>query len=175
MIETYLDFCPEVDPSAFVHEMAYLCGEVTVGARVSIWPTAVLRGDQGRIIVGDDSNIQDGSVVHCTGGISVTEIGQRVTVGHRAVVHGCKVEDDCLIGMGSVIMDNAVIGTGSIVGAGAIVVGDTLIPPGSLVLGAPARVVRPISSAHAKWILHSWETYVRLGQQHTASRTGESG
>ena len=168
MIESYLDFLPEVDPSAFVHEMAYLCGEVTVGARVSIWPTAVLRGDQGRIVVGDDSNIQDGSVVHCTGGLSVTTIGERVTVGHRAVIHGCTVEDDCLIGMGSVVMDNAIVGTGSIVGAGAVVTANTVIPPGSLVLGSPGKVARPVTGSHVKWIRHSWETYVRLGQEHAA-------
>ena len=167
MIEQYLDLVPELHPTAFVHEMAYICGEVQVGPRVSIWPTTVLRGDQGRIVVGEDSNVQDGTVVHATGGISETRIGARVTIGHRAVVHGCRIEDDCLIGMGAIVMDNAVIGTGSLVGAGAVVTANTIIPPGSLVLGSPARVARPVTEAHTDWIRHSWETYVRLGREHS--------
>lgn len=166
MIESYLDLSPEVDPSAFIHQLAYLCGAVRIGPRVSIWPTTVLRGDQGLITIGEDSNVQDGSVVHCTGGLSTTSIGARVTVGHRAIIHGCQIEDDCLIGMGSIVMDNARIGAGSIVGAGAVVTANTVVPPGSLVLGSPGRVARPVSEGHKEWIRHSWQTYVQLGREH---------
>lgn len=166
MIETYLGHSPHIDPSAWVHPSAVVCGEVRLAARVSIWPTAVLRGDQGAIEIAEDSNIQDGAVVHCTGGFSTTSIGQRVTVGHRAVIHGCTVEDDCLVGMGSVIMDNAVIGRGSVVGAGAVVLANTVIPPDSLVLGSPGTRVRATKETHREWIAHSWKTYVQLQLEH---------
>ena len=166
MIEPYQQFVPSVDDTAFVHPMAYVSGEVTIGARATIWPTTVLRGDQGGIVVGEDSNVQDGTVVHATGGRSTTTIGQRVTIGHRAVIHGCTIEDDCLIGMGAIVLDNAVIGAGSLVGAGAVVTGGKVIPAGSLVLGNPGRVVKPVTPAHTEWIEHSWRTYVRLGQEY---------
>ncbi len=170
MIERYLDFEPVVDPEAFVHEGAFLSGDVVVAAGASVWPASVLRGDQGGIRVGRDTNIQDGSVLHATGGLSTVVLGDRVTVGHRAVIHGCIVEDDCLIGMGSVVMDNAVIGAGSIVGAGAVVLANTKVPPGSMVLGSPARVVRPVTTKNTEWIEHSWKTYSRLAKEHRATR-----
>jgi carbonic anhydrase/acetyltransferase-like protein (isoleucine patch superfamily) len=114
----------------------------------------------GPIRVGAQSNLQDGAICHNTGGMSVTTIGARVTVGHRAILHGCTVEDDCLIGMGAIVMDNAVIGRGSIVGAGAVVLARRVIPPGSMVLGSPAEVARPIKDAETQWILHSWQVYL---------------
>jgi len=166
VIESYLDFQPTIAASAFVHPTAVVCGDVILGARVSIWPTTVLRGDQGRLEIGEDSNVQDGSVVHATGGMSVTCVGARVTIGHRAIIHGCTIEDDCLIGMGAIVMDNARIGTGSLVAAGAVVLANTIIPPNSLVLGSPGRVKRETSQAHRDWIAHSWATYVRLGEEH---------
>jgi carbonic anhydrase/acetyltransferase-like protein (isoleucine patch superfamily) len=166
MIEPYLSFEPRIDPGAWVHSMAYVGGDVVLARGASIWPTAVLRGDQGGIVIGEDSNVQDGTVVHATGGQSTVVIGARVTIGHRAVIHGCIVEDDCLIGMGSVVMDNAVIGRGSIVGAGAVVLADTQVPPGSLVLGSPAAVVRAVKASHTAWIDHSWRTYARLREEH---------
>jgi carbonic anhydrase/acetyltransferase-like protein (isoleucine patch superfamily) len=166
MIESYLHHEPVIHPEAFVHTMAYVGGDVRIGARASIWPTTVLRGDQGAIDVGEDSSVQDGTVVHATGGQSTTFIGRRVTIGHRAVIHGCRIEDDCLVGMGAIILDNAVIGAGSLVGAGAVVTARTIIPPGSLVLGSPARVKGPVTTAHTEWIEHSWKTYCRLGREH---------
>jgi len=169
VIERYLDSQPEIDDDAWVHPTAYVGGEVTIGPRTSIWPSAVLRGDQGGIRIGADSNVQDGVVVHATGGLSEVTVGSRVTIGHRAVIHGCQIGDDCLIGMGSVVMDNAVIGDGSVVGAGAVVLAKTVVPPGSLVLGSPAKVARPVSQGHTDWIDHSWKTYVRLMLEH---RTG---
>lgn len=161
MIEAYGSHVPMIDPSAWVHDSAVIQGEVVLGPRVSVWPTAVLRGDMGLIEVGEDSNIQDGAICHNTDGLSVTRVGRKVTVGHRAVLHGCVVEDRCLIGMGAVILDNAVIGTGSIVGAGAVVAAGRVIPPGSLVLGLPARVVRPLEPNEAARIDEGWQSYLK--------------
>lgn len=166
MIERYLDFEPRIDDGAWVHSSACLIGDVTLARGASVWPTTVLRGDQGAIVVGEDSNLQDGTVVHATGGQSTVQVGARVTIGHRAIIHGCIIEDDCLIGMGAIVMDNAVIGRGSMVGAGAVVLANTKVPPGSMVLGSPAQVVRPVKPRHTEWIEHSWRTYARLAVEH---------
>jgi len=170
LIEPYLDLRPSIDPSAWVHASAQVLGDVELGPRVSIWPTAVLRGDQGRIELHADSNLQDGAVVHCTGGLSVTRVGQRVTIGHRAIIHGCRIEDDCLIGMGAIVMDNAVIGRGSLVGAGAIVLAGTEIPPGSLVLGTPGKRKRAVDDKQRAWIDHSWKVYAKLAREHATGQ-----
>ncbi|MCP4868630.1 MAG: gamma carbonic anhydrase family protein [Proteobacteria bacterium] len=174
MIERYLDFDPVIHPDAWVHAMAYIGGEVRVDARATVWPTGVLRGDQGGIIIGEDSNVQDGTVIHATGGRSTTTVGKRVTIGHRAVIHGCTIEDDVLIGMGAVVMDNAIIRSGSIVGAGAVVLVGREFPPNSMILGNPAHAVRETTPAHREWIEHSWKTYVRLGREHRTGRREES-
>ena len=97
----------------------------------------VYYGDQGLIFIDDESNIQDGTIIHSTGGLSTTHVGKRCTIGHRVLLHGCTIEDDCLIGMGAIVLDNSIIGSGSIVGAGALVTANTTIPPNSLVLGMP--------------------------------------
>ncbi len=167
MIRRYLDLDPQVHETAYVDEASVVIGDVHLGPRVSIWPTTVLRGDQGRLVIGADSNVQDGSVVHATGGLSTTSVGRRVTIGHKALIHGCTIEDDCLIGMGAIVLDNAAIGRGSVVGAGALVLANSVIPPGSLVLGSPAKVRGQVSDELRAWIEHSWRTYVRLGQDHT--------
>ena len=107
------------------------------------------------------SNIQDGTIIHSTGGLSTTHVGKRCTIGHRVLLHGCTIEDDCLIGMGAIILDNSTIGTGSIVGAGALVTANTVVPPNSLVLGMPAKVVKTITAdEQAKWIGHGHEEYL---------------
>ena len=140
-----------------------LIGDVRISAHVSIWPTCVLRGDQGSITIGENSNLQDGTIAHSTGGISTVEIGANVTVGHRVVLHGCKVEDWVLIGMGAVVLDNAIVGTGSIVGAGALITSGTIVPPRSMVLGAPAKVVRSLRAGEfERWIVHGRDEYLRL-------------
>ena len=111
-------------------------GNVTLGARVSVWPTAVIRGDSDSIVIGDDSNVQDGTIIHVDHGVPTT-IGNRVAIGHRAIVHGATIEDDCLIAMGAILLNGVHVGTGSIVGAGAVVREGMRIPPNSLVLGVP--------------------------------------
>ena len=145
--------------TAWVHEGAWVIGDVKLDANVSIWPTAVLRGDMNAIHIGENTNIQDGAVVHTTDMMCDTIVGARVTVGHRAILHSCTIEADCLIGMGAIVMDGAVIGAGSVVGAGALVTPRTQIPPGSLVLGSPAKVARSTTDRDQAWIQYSWEIY----------------
>ena len=130
-----------------------------VPATCSVWPGAVLRGDMGPIILGENSNVQDNSVLHNTGGKSTTRIGARVTVGHRVILHGCVVESDCLIGMGAIMMDNARIGAGSLVAAGSLVPPGKEFPPGSLIMGSPARVVRPVRPKDTEQIQFAWKSY----------------
>lgn len=166
MIEALGSLVPEVDPSAWVHASAVLIGEVRLGPRVTIWPTAVLRGDMGLIAVGADSNLQDGVICHDTAGRSETIVGERVTVGHRAVLHGCIVGDDCLVGMGAIVMDGATVGAGSFVAAGAVIPPGTAIPEGSFVMGMPGRVVRPCGEREAKAIAYSWRHYVETAARY---------
>ena len=162
-IRSYQEYTPNIHSNAFVDKSAVVIGDVQIGEGSSIWPLSVLRGDQGSIFVGKNSNIQDGSVVHATGGISTVYVGDHVTVGHKVILHGCHIESWVLIGMGSIILDKAVIGQGSIVGAGALVTANTKIPPKSMVLGSPAKVVRELRDGEfEKWIVHGAEEYMRL-------------
>jgi carbonic anhydrase/acetyltransferase-like protein (isoleucine patch superfamily) len=156
---------PERGLRCFIHESAVVLGDVVLGADVSIWPTAVVRGDSDRISIGDGSNVQDGAVLHCDPGVPCW-IGARVTVGHRAVVHGARVEDDSLIGIGAIVLNHAVIGAGSIVGAGALVPEGMIVPPGSLALGVPAKV-RPLRDDQRER-LSGYQGYVQVKEQHRA-------
>ena len=154
---------PKIDSEAWVDASAVVIGEVRLARKVSIWATSVLRGDQGLIFIDEESNIQDGTIIHSTGGLSTTHVGKRCTIGHRVLLHGCTIEDDCLIGMGAIVLDNSQVGSGSIVGAGAVVTANTIIPPNSLVLGMPAKVVKTLSKAdQAKWIAHGHQEYLTL-------------
>jgi len=135
---------PEIAPSAFVAPTATLIGDVSVGAGASIWFGSVLRGDQDRIRVGQNTNIQDLTVCHTDEDMPLT-IGSGITVGHRCILHGCSIEDDCLIGMGAIIMNGAVVGRGSVVAAGAIILENEVIPPFSLVAGIPGKIKRTFS------------------------------
>ena len=157
----------QIHPSSYIHPAALVCGDVTLGARVSVWPTAVLRGDSAPIVVGDDSNVQDGTVIHVDPGVPAT-IGARVGIGHRAIVHGATVEDDCLIGMGAVLLNRVVVGTGSIIGAGALCPEGMRVPPGSLVLGIPGRVVRATTDEERTRIRRTVESYLSLQTRHRA-------
>ena len=168
MIETYGSHTPRIDERAWVHGSAVIIGDVELGPRVSVWPGVVLRGDQGSIVVEAESNLQDGTIAHCTGGRSTTYIGPRVTVGHRVLLHGCRVEGDALIGMGSILLDNCVIEPWCIIGAGALVPEGRRIPSGSLVVGVPGRVVRQLSDAHIEAIRHGHEEYMRLSAEYGA-------
>jgi carbonic anhydrase/acetyltransferase-like protein (isoleucine patch superfamily) len=165
-IESFRHFTPQVHPEAWVHGSAVLIGEVELAEGVTIWPGVVLRGDMGAIRIGARSNIQDNSVVHMTSGHSITVVGERVTVGHRALLHGCRVGNDCLIGMGSILLDNAVIPDGCIVGAGSLVTGGKTFEPGSLILGSPARSIRPLGDKDYKQIHYSWNHYLETAEHY---------
>jgi len=166
-IRSYLDFYPKIAETAYVDSSAVVIGDVNLGEEVSIWPGVVLRGDQGSITIGAQSNIQDGSIAHATGGISKVTVGERVTVGHRVVLHGCRVDSDCLIGMGAILLDNCHIHSGSIIGAGALVTSGTVIPSGVLVLGSPAKVIRPLRpNERLGWIGHGCAEYLKLAKQY---------
>ncbi|MDR2845028.1 MAG: gamma carbonic anhydrase family protein [Puniceicoccales bacterium] len=142
-LEKFLSKDPVVHPTAYVAPGATLIGSVTLGPKASVFPGAVLRGDIERIEVGEGSNVQDGAVVHLSDDMPVV-IGKYCTIGHRAMIHACTIEDGCLIGMSATVIDGAVIGAGSIVGAHALVTKGTRVPPNSLVMGVPAKVVRPL-------------------------------
>jgi carbonic anhydrase/acetyltransferase-like protein (isoleucine patch superfamily) len=161
---------PEVDAAAWVAPGATLVGEVHVAADASVWFGAVLRGDGGPIRIGERSNIQDGCVGHTDPGFPLT-VGAGVSVGHRAVLHGCTVEDDVLIGMGAVVMNGARIGAGSLVAAGAVVLEGTQVPPRSLVAGVPAKVRRELTDDELERIHLNAAHYVdRLGRYRPLSR-----
>jgi len=135
----------QIHRTAFIAPGAVVLGDVTLGPHSSVWYQAVLRGDMAPITIGEATNIQDGTIVHVDEGKPAT-IGARVGVGHRVILHGCTVEDECLIGMGSVLLNGVVIGTGSVVAAGAVLPEGMVVPPGSLVMGVPARVTRGVDA-----------------------------
>lgn len=163
---------PTIHPTAFVHAGAYVIGDVVLGARVSVWPTAVLRGDSAQIVVGPESNVQDGCVLHVDAGVPCT-IGARVAIGHRAIVHGATVGDDCLIGMGAILLNRVRVGPGSIVAAGAVCPEGMEIPANMLAVGVPARVLRPTSVAERERIAHTVKAYLELQQEHRAGKHAE--
>ncbi|MFM6851289.1 MAG: gamma carbonic anhydrase family protein [Terrabacter sp.] len=162
---------PEVDPTAWVAPSADLVGAVRLLPGSSVWYTAVLRADFDPIVLGDRSNLQDGVVVHTDAGHPTT-IGSGVSVGHRAVLHGCTVEDDCLIGMGSVVLNGPHIGAGSLVAAGAVVPEGAVIPPRSLVAGVPGKVRRQIDDVGLARIRANADVYVELTRRHRENTGG---
>ena len=164
MFHSYEDKYPVCSPAAWIAENATLVGSVTLGARSSVWYGAVLRGDCAPIHVGENSNIQDNAVVHCEPALP-TVIGDGVTVGHGAILHGCTVEDGVLIGMGAILLNGCVIGKNSLVAAGALVTQNTVIPPESLVMGSPAKVIRPLRPEELEQLSLDAEVYVRLAAQ----------
>jgi carbonic anhydrase/acetyltransferase-like protein (isoleucine patch superfamily) len=156
-----------IDPTAFIAQGAIVLGEVVLGRNSSVWYNAVLRGDTDRITIGADTNIQDLSMIHADPGVPCS-VGERVTVGHRVILHGCSIEDDCLIGMGAILLNGARIGRGSVIGAGALVLENTDVPAGSLVLGFPAKVVRQVDEKMRTRIEQAWRHYVLKAGQHKA-------
>ncbi|MFZ4895653.1 gamma carbonic anhydrase family protein [Plantibacter sp. Mn2098] len=156
---------PHLDRTSFVAQGAAIVGAVTLAANTSVWYNAVLRADSNTIAVGEGSNLQDGVAVHVDAGFP-TVIGRNVSVGHNAVVHGCTVEDDCLIGMGSVVLSGAVIGAGSLVAGGAVVLEGFVVPPGSLVAGVPAKVRRPLTPEEQASIRSNAANYIANAALH---------
>jgi carbonic anhydrase/acetyltransferase-like protein (isoleucine patch superfamily) len=144
MLRGFRDAFPRVHPTAFIDDSAHVIGDVEIGEESSVWMSVVIRGDLHRIRIGRRSNIQDGTMIHLTRTHPVT-IGDSVTVGHGALLHGCTIEAQCLIGMGAILLNGAHIGNGSIVAAGTLVVEETTVPPRSLVMGSPGRVKRALT------------------------------
>ncbi|MGH7143641.1 MAG: gamma carbonic anhydrase family protein [Planctomycetota bacterium] len=154
---------PVIHPSAYIAPSAALTGAVRVGAESSLWHNVMARGDFNYVEVGNQCNIQDGACLHNTAQAPCI-IRDRSSVGHMAIVHGSLIEEECLIGMGAIVMNHVVVGRGSIVGAGALVLDGTIIPPGSLVLGSPAKVRGPLNEEQAKLIPHTWKSYVNYSR-----------
>ncbi len=169
MLEPFQGHSPQVHPEAFVHRAAVLIGQVEVGAESSIWPACTLRADDGPIKIGAQTSIQDGTQIHMTENLSVTTVGDRVTVGHGVILHGCTIEDECLIGMGAIVLDNAVVGRGSLVGAGALIPPGKRVPPGSVVMGSPFQIVREVGDRERKQLDFSWRAYVKRAAEYRAA------
>lgn len=168
LVRTLGERAPSLDPASWVAPGAVVVGDVRLAAGASVWYGCVLRADGARIEVGEGSNVQDGSVAHADEHGPVV-LGRGVTVGHRAVLHGCVVEDDSLVGMGAVVLTGARIGRGSLVAAGAVVREGTVVPAGSLVAGVPAQVRRDLLPAERERVLEGARTYLALTEVHRAA------
>ena len=151
---------PRVHPTAYIDESAQVIGDVEIGEESSIWPGVVVRGDVNRIRIGRRSNVQDGTVVHVMKDTHETIVGDEVTIGHAAVIHGCRIDDRCLIGMGAILLNGAYVGTCSIVAAGTLLVEGMRVPPRSLVMGSPGKVKRSLSDEEVAEIQQYADRYV---------------
>jgi len=161
---------PDIHATAYVPPEATVIGDVRLGVNVNLWPGAVLRGDNEPIIIGDGSNAQEGVVMHTDAGSPLT-VGRGVTIGHQAMLHGCTVHDNTLIGIQAVVLNGAVIGENSLVGAGALVTEGKRFPPRSLIIGSPAKAVRSLTDAEVEQIRRSAEGYARRGQDYKTAMT----
>jgi carbonic anhydrase/acetyltransferase-like protein (isoleucine patch superfamily) len=159
----------EIHPTAFIAPGAAIMGDVTLGEDASVWYGAVLRADMAPIFIGAETCLQDGTIVHVDEGMPCV-IGRRVGVGHRVILHACTVEDECLIGMGSILLNRVRIGTGSVVAAGAVIPEGMQVPPKSLVMGVPGRIVRQVDAALTERIAETWSHYVEQARAHRAGR-----
>lgn len=158
-----------IDSSVFIAPGAIVLGNVRLGPEASVWYYTVIRGDSERIEIGAGTNLQDLTMVHADPGVPCL-IGNRVTVGHRVILHGCIVEDECLIGMGAILLNRVKVGTGSVIGAGALVLEDTEIPPGSLVVGSPAKIIRSVEDSARARIDRTWRHYVEAARKHRSGQ-----
>ncbi len=159
---------PRIHPTAVLAPSATIIGDVVIGPRTSIWPGAVIRGDYGYIRIGSDCSIQDNVVVHCSAE-NPTIIGNGVTVAHSAVMHACRVGDECLIGVGAIIFDGASLGKHSILGVGSTVLGGERIPPRSVAVGAPAKVIRTATKNDLRLVKESYKAYVEMARRYVKS------
>ncbi len=151
---------PQFGENCWLADNATVVGDVRMGRDCTVWFNAVVRGDVNSITFGDRCNIQDGAVIHCTYQRTKTTIGNNVSIAHNAIVHGCTIEDDVLIGMGAIVMDGAVIGSRSIIAAGAIITQNTVVPPGSIYAGNPARFLKAVSDEQAEVFMRTANNYV---------------
>ena len=171
LLKAYRGQHPRIDASAWLAEDATVVGDVTLGPGASLWYGVVVRGDVNSIRIGARTNVQDLTVIHVTGGTHPTVLGDEVTVGHRAVLHGCTIHDRCLIGIGSVVLDGAEVGPEAMVGAGALVPPGMKVPPRTLVVGTPAKVKRALTEAEVAHLRESAAHYVEYAERYR--REGE--
>ncbi len=162
MIRPFRNIAPTIAPHCFIADSADVIGNVVLGEHSSIWFQTVIRGDVDRITIGHHTNIQDLCMVHVTGGLAMTNIGNYVTIGHSAVIHGCTIGDRCLIGMNATILDYAVVGEDSIIAAGAVVAPGMIVPPRSMVVGVPGKVKKTLSPAEVEELNRFWQAYIEL-------------
>jgi carbonic anhydrase/acetyltransferase-like protein (isoleucine patch superfamily) len=170
MIRRFGDAVPQIAATAYIDEKAVVIGDVVIGEHTSIWPLAVLRGDMNYIRIGANVNIQDNTVVHVETDLYPTILEDNVGVGHGVILHGCRIESRCLIGMGAIVLNGAVVGTGSMIAAGALVPERTVIPPGSLFLGFPGKVTRKLTDADYERIDRNIAAYKKIKDQYLAER-----
>ena len=159
IVKSVRGFTPKMGNKCFLADNAVVVGEVTMGDNCTVWFNAVVRGDVHSITIGNDTNIQDGAIIHCTYQKAKTVIGSNVSIAHNAIVHGCTVEDNVLIGMGAIIMDDAVIGTNSVIAAGAVILPGTKVEPGSIYAGVPAKKVKDITEEMKAVIIRTARNY----------------
>jgi len=164
MIKPFQNYSPKIHDSVFVAEDAVVIGNVEIGESSSVWYGCILRGDVNFIRIGDRTNIQDGSIIHVSSKTYPTILEDEITVGHRVTLHGCRIESNCLIGIGSIILDGARIGRNSLVAAGSLVTPNTRVPPRSLVMGSPARVKRELTDEEVEKYSRNWKNYVELSR-----------
>jgi carbonic anhydrase/acetyltransferase-like protein (isoleucine patch superfamily) len=170
MIKRFKGVLPRVAETAFVEQSAQVVGDVEIGEHASVWFNTVVRGDVHFIKIGRYSNVQDCSVVHVTGEKHPVTIGDYVTIGHNAIVHGCTIQDGCLIGMGAIILDGATIGEGALVAAGAVIRESQIVPPRVLVAGVPAKVIRELTAEEIRRVDENWREYVDLKNLYLRNR-----
>ena len=164
IFESFRNTCPKVHPTVRAAKNAVLLGNVVVKENASIWYGAIIRGDVAPIVIGANSNIQDGCILHNSTD-TPTIIGKNVSVGHGTILHGCTIEDNCLIGMGAILLDGCIIGEGSIIAAGSLITGRTVIPPGSMVMGSPGKVVRTLRPDEMLRNLNTAQKYIALSTE----------
>jgi len=166
MLRPFQGTLPNIAPTAWIDPTAVVIGDVTIGERSSVWPNAVLRGDVNKITIGEETNVQDGSVLHVEHALHELILGNRVTVGHSVVLHGCTVEDDSLIGIGAIVLNGARIGRGSVIAAGALVPEGMQIPPGSMAMGVPAKIKREVTPEEQERFRVNAQHYVDLREKY---------
>jgi gamma-carbonic anhydrase len=166
IIRSFGGKAPRLHASVFAAEGSAILGDVEIGEASSVWYGVVVRGDVNCVRIGARTNVQDGSVIHVTSNTHPTVIGDDVTIGHRAVLHGCTVKDRCLIGIGAIVLDGAVIGPDAMVGAGALVPPGAIVPPGTLVLGSPAKPKRPLTAQELAFLPESAARYAAYAARH---------
>jgi carbonic anhydrase/acetyltransferase-like protein (isoleucine patch superfamily) len=161
MIRAYRGVVPKIAASAYIDPSAQIIGDVEIGERSSVWPNVTIRGDVNSIRIGEESNVQDNTVIHVEHDIYPTIVGNRVTVGHSATLHGCVIEDNCLIGIGAIVLNGATIGEGSVIAAGALVPERMQVPPNAMVMGVPAKVKRDLTAEERERFRENAQNYVK--------------